>query len=39
MKNTHKMNLGFGNAMFAIKDIQNMYGDFDTKDEEMQKPQ
>jgi hypothetical protein len=28
MKNG-KMNGGFGSAMFAIKDIQNMYGSFD----------
>lgn len=30
-KNNTKINSGFGSAMFAIKDIQNMYENFDTK--------
>lgn len=35
MKGGNKMNFGpgFGTAMFALKDIQGMYGQFDSKPE------
>lgn len=30
-KNQNKFGFGFGNAMFAMKDLQDMYGQFDSK--------
>jgi hypothetical protein len=31
--NSKKMNVGFGNAMFAIKDVQDMYENFGKPDD------